>query len=171
MELARPCLNTCHNQRHTEIALDFARILLAVEPGQREVVIPAVILHDVGWSCVPEDLHLKAFGIHPDRRLNRIHETEGVRLAGEILRRTSYPERWRAEILAIIDRHDSLPTAVSSNDAVVKDADKLWRFSPEGFAVDSARFRMNPADWWQQLAAFLDEWMLTVSFLLSISIK
>lgn len=161
-ELARPYLSTRHNERHTEIALDFARTLLAAEPGQWEVVIPAVTLHDVGWSCVPEELQVKAF--RPDggdRAINRVHETAGVRLAAEILRASGYPERWRPEILAIIDHHDSLSTAVSLNDALVKDADKLWRFSAAGFAVDCARFGFDRDSYWQLLASRADGWMLT----------
>jgi len=161
MELAQPYLNTRGNREHTEIALALAKNLLAAEGGQAEVVIPSVILHDVGWSCVPEELQLKAFGPGGDSRLNRIHEVEGVRLAGEILAACNYPRQWRSEILAIIDHHDSNPAASSLNDALVKDADKLWRFTPEGFRTDFTRFRMAPEENWRRLNTLVDEWMLT----------
>lgn len=162
LELARPYLATRGNQLHVEVSLARARVLLAEEGGQPAVVYPAVILHDVGWSCVPEEMQLQAFGPLPhDRALNRVHEVEGVRLAAEILERAGYPCRWRQEILAIVDNHDSVAAAVSLNDALVKDADKLFRFSPQGFALDCTRFRLDPADYWRRLRGWVDEWMLT----------
>ncbi|HUW65951.1 MAG TPA: HD domain-containing protein [Spirochaetia bacterium] len=163
MELALPYLATRGNQRHTEIALDFARTLLAEEGGRPEVVIPAVTLHDVGWSCMPEELQLKAFGPQADRGLNRIHEVEGVRLAREILTRSGYPEAWWPDILAIIDQHDSGRTALSLNDALVKDADKLWRFSEDGFAFAATRLRLDPASNWRALNSRVEKWLLTPS--------
>ena len=161
MELAIPYLATRGNRRHTEVALEFARTLLLGEGGRPEVVIPAVTLHDVGWSCVPEELQMKAIGRDADRGVNRVHEVEGVRLAGEILQASGYPELWRQEILAIIDQHDSGRTAASLNDALVKDADKLWRFSEDGFAFAAARLRFDRARNWQALNSRVETWLLT----------
>ena len=60
--------------------------LMDREGGDEDIVIPAVILHDVGWIKIPENLQLKAFGPNAkDPKLNRTHEIEGVRLAAEIL--------------------------------------------------------------------------------------
>ncbi|MCL6639551.1 MAG: phosphohydrolase, partial [Firmicutes bacterium] len=61
-ELARPFLNTRKNDVHIEISLDYALKLLEAESGDPDVVIPAVILHDLGWWSVPEEMQLKAFG-------------------------------------------------------------------------------------------------------------
>jgi hypothetical protein len=166
MELASPYLTARWgwNLRHVEISLQFARMLMAAEGGRPEVVIPAVILHDVGWSCVPGDLQAEAFGPRArNPRLNRLHEVEGVRLAREILIGSGYPEQWRAEILAIVDNHDSGPAARSLNDALVKDADKLWRFSLDGFTRSTPRFQLEPEANWQRLHDSVDKWMLTVT--------
>ena len=71
------------NKIHTEISTQFAYRLLEIEEaGDEDIVIPAILLHDVGWSQVPEELQLKAFG--PKATLpewNRVHEVEGVRIA------------------------------------------------------------------------------------------
>ncbi|MDA8335066.1 MAG: HAD family hydrolase [Peptococcaceae bacterium] len=163
MELALPYLATRGNRRHTGIALEFARTLLLSEGGRPEVVIPAVTLHDVGWSAVPEELQMKAIGRDADRDVNRVHEVEGVRLAGEILRESGYPESWHEEILAIIERHDSLSTAASLNDALVKDADKLWRFSEDGFAFAAARLGVDSAKNRRFLNSRVDTWLLTAT--------
>ena len=38
-------------------------------------------------------------------------------------------------IVDIIDGHDSRQTSLSPEDAVVKDADKLWRVTPHGIVI------------------------------------
>ena len=49
-------LNVRDNLRHTRYCCHFARALLALHPNARaEVVMPAMVLHDVGWSTVPDD--------------------------------------------------------------------------------------------------------------------
>ena len=61
-QLAEPYLNTRKNNIHTKISTEFAYRLLEKEGGDQDIVIPAIILHDVGWKRVPENLQLKAFG-------------------------------------------------------------------------------------------------------------
>ncbi len=62
---AKPYLDTRQNETHTEIATRFADTLLDKEGGDEDVVIPAIILHDVGWKKIPESQQLKAFGPDP----------------------------------------------------------------------------------------------------------
>lgn len=93
------------------------------------MVLPAVILHDVGWHSVPEHLHLKAFGPGPtDCEINRIHEAEGAKLARQVLEEVGYNPDLLEEIVEIVGGHDSRREALALNDAIVKDSDKLWRF-------------------------------------------
>jgi len=135
-ELAKPFLNTRKNDIHIEISLSYAFTLLKREAGDHDIVIPAVLLHDLGWWQVPEKLHLKAFGPQYDRELRRVHEVEGVKMARKILEKVNYEVSKMEEILLIIDGHDSRLEAISQNDCIVKDADKLFRFSPRGFEID-----------------------------------
>ncbi len=153
-DLARPHLNTRQNDVHTEIALRFALRLLESEPGDPAVVIPAIILHDVGWIKVPEDLQLKAFGPKDfDENLRRVHEVEGTRLALEILEQVGYDPALTNEIGQIIEGHDSRLTALSESDKLVKDADKLFRYDPVGLRIDAERFGVEirtHCDWLRQ---------------------
>jgi hypothetical protein len=145
-ERAQPYIETRDNVIHTTVAYSFAVKLLAAEGGDEAVVLPAVILHDVGWKCVPEDLQLKAFG--PGRRdtdIRRIHEVEGSKIARAILEEIGYAPRLIDEICEIIVGHDSRTEALSLNDAIVKDSDKLWRFSEPALKVDPQRFNIHPA--------------------------
>ena len=61
-ELAKPFLDTRNNEIHMRISRDFAERLVREEGGDPMVIFPAIILHDVGWKMIPEDMHLLAFG-------------------------------------------------------------------------------------------------------------
>ncbi len=161
-ELAAPYLDTRSNELHTRIAYSFALKLLEVEGGDEEIVIPAVLLHDVGWKVVPEELQLKAFGPgRNDLKINRLHEVEGAKIARDLLRQVRYDPALVEQIAEIIVGHDSRQEAVSHNDALVKDSDKLWRFSREAIQVDPRRFRVDPLAHVVWLGRQIDSWFLT----------
>src|SRR5574342_1037882 len=62
-EQAQPYLDTRQNDVHTHLVYGFAERLLGLYPqAEAAVVLPAAILHDVGWKMIPEDQQVKAFG-------------------------------------------------------------------------------------------------------------
>ena len=140
---AKPFLRTRKNLIHTKIALRYALTLLNHEKGDEAVVIPSIILHDVGWKTIPEHLHLTAFGPSPSNpKLARVHEVEGAKIAKTILEGLHYPPEKVKEICKIIRGHDSRKRAISPSDRMIKDADKLFRYSRKGMAIDSDRFNV-----------------------------
>ncbi|MBW2609088.1 MAG: HD domain-containing protein [Deltaproteobacteria bacterium] len=163
-ELAKPYLNTRMNDIHTEICREFAYRLLKLEGGDEYVVIPAIILHDVGWIEVPEKLQIKAFGPNAtEPGLKRKHEIEGSRIAENILRQVHYDRDITLEILKIIDGHDTREVATSLNDKIVKDSDKLFRYSKEGFYIDLERFEESFNEAINRLQNVIDKWFFTDS--------
>jgi HD superfamily phosphodiesterase len=161
-ELAVPFLNTRLNLPHTYIVYQYAQLLLQEEGGSREITIPACILHDVGWSCIPEDQQLKAFGpVIDDPRSRRKHEVEGALIAGQILSRAGYDGSLVQKITQIIDGHDTTTEARSLEDALTKDSDKLFRLSAFGFRIDCERFKLDPQSYWPHLSKKTEEWFLT----------
>ena len=163
-ELSKPFLSTRHNEVHTEISTRLAFELLEKEGGDEDIVVPAIILHDTGWKRVPVELHLKAFGPNATRpELNRLHEVEGVKIAEEILRKVNYDFLMIKEILMIIAGHDSRTEPVSLNDMIVKDADKLWRYSKSGYIVDIERFGESKEEGLERLRSNLSGWFFTVT--------
>lgn len=163
-ELALPFLDTRENLVHTREAFDLAVQLLQAEGGDPRVVLPGIILHDVGWKSVSEDLQLTAFGPgEKDMELNRIHEREGARIACEILEKVNYPPHLVEEITSIVLGHDSIKEAMSINDAIVKDADKLWRYSKNGHSINAKRFSMTFQQNVDRLRNHLDVWFLTAT--------
>ena len=162
LRLTEPYLNTRRNDVHVEISTRFAYQLLAIEGGDENIVIPAVILHDVGWKKIPPELHLKAFGPKATMpEINRLHELEGVKIAGGILAKVDYDIEKITQILEIIDGHDSRKTSISLEDSIVKDADKLWRFTKKGFAIDNERFEESRVEGLNRLNNYLPIWFFT----------
>ena len=163
-QLSKPFLDTRHNDVHTAISTRVAFQLLEREGGDEDIVIPAIILHDTGWKRVPAELHLQAFGPKANRPdLNRLHEVEGVKIAAEILKKLKYDRLKTKKILEIIDGHDSRKTPVSLNDMIVKDADKLWRYSKSGFYIDGERFGLSHEESLKRLRCSISEWLFTVT--------
>jgi len=160
---AAPYLDTRRNDVHVSISYDFAWRLLAFYPeAEEKIVLPAIVLHDVGWKMVPEGRQLNAFGPKAkDKKTQRIHETEGVKIAEEILAGLNYDQEKIPEILSIIDGHDTRLEALSLNDQLVKDADKLWRFTPTGVDIDHARFGIPRDSYLNWLGTVIDEWLFT----------
>ena len=122
------------NDIHTIYAYGLAGALLAQHPdADPDVVLPAILLHDTGWSRVPMRDIMRALA--PGARepeVIRSHEVEGAAIARDILVDLDYPKDDIDEIAEIIDGHDTRSHALSTNDAIVKDADKLWRITPRG---------------------------------------
>ncbi|MFE7216384.1 HD domain-containing protein [Streptomyces sp. NPDC001698] len=133
-QLAVEHLHVRSNDAHTAYSYGLAVALCDLHPeADRDVVLPAIILHDTGWSRVPEKEVLEAIRPGGGRAdLVVRHEKEGAAIAADILARLGHNPARISEIVDIIDGHDSRTTALSLNDSLVKDADKLWRLTPHG---------------------------------------
>ena len=134
--LAEPYLIVRNDLLHTQIAHQYSLRLLSTEGGDRRIVEPAIILHDVGWSKLPPEQIKMAFGVRAGGeeadRLNRIHEVEGAVIAGRLLQGLDYDPILIEQIALMIGRHDSGDPPESLEEKILKDSDKLWRFSGSG---------------------------------------
>lgn len=157
LRLAKPYLQVRNNERHTLNAVEFALALMESYEAERSVVIPAMILHDVGWSKVSQDIISRACRPHPDKKLVRIHEKESVKIATAILRGAGYDPTLSAEILEIIDGHDTREKALSTNDKIVKDSDKLTRCA-KNFWFWTSALPMAPKELAETLEGLTDDW-------------
>jgi hypothetical protein len=156
---ARPYLRARKNDVHVPLSYGYAERLLESHPeADAEVVLLSILLHDVGWAVVDQDaIYRDAFGPGMMESAVRIaHEREGARLAREILAALGRPQAMVEEIAAIIDGHDTRPHALSRNDELVKDADRLWRFCVTGVSVACDWWSMTPAEYAAHLAPQLD---------------
>jgi len=163
-ELAKPYLDTRDNEIHTKMSVEFGYKLLKAEGGDEDVVIPAIMLHDVGWKKVPADMQLKGFGpkvILPE--LTKIHEDEGVKIARDILEKINYESDKTEEILRIVGGHDSRKEPISLNDKLVKDADKLFRYTREYLDIYAEKFELTHDQMHARHEKKLAMWFLTHS--------
>jgi hypothetical protein len=165
--LAEPYLKVRGDLPHARVSHQYALRLLEREGGEPGIVEPAVILHDVGWSqLTPEQIKI-AFGVRAGgeeaERLNRIHELEGAAIAHRILESLKYNPDWVDRITFLIRRHDSGDQADSLEEQLVKDADKLWRFSPLGFWNEIERQGLSAEELHSYLSEQYGSWFFTPS--------
>ena len=159
---AVPLLGVRDNDVHTLYCYRFARALCGLHPAaDAEIVIPAILLHDIGWSTVPPDKILQSFGPRTEYpELRRQHEVEGARLAREILTAVGHSPARTDAIAGIIDGHDTRAHALSLEDRLVKDADKLWRYTPFGLETVRGWFGHSV----DEQLTLLDDWCRTRFF-------
>ncbi len=158
-EQSKPVLRTRKNITHTQIALRFALKLLKEEKGDEKIIIPGILLHDVGWKMIPEALQLSAFGPNvSDPRLRKKHELEGAKIARTILEKLHYSPTRVKEICDIIRGHDSRKKPISWNDRILKDSDKLWRYSRKAMSIDPDRFQINKKTYISYLEERINDW-------------
>lgn len=160
-KLALPFQDFRNDKGHAKITLNFALKLLNMEKGREEIVIPAIILHDIGWSQLSKKERFLIFAKKPTKRAKekvRIkHQKEGVILARNILKKVNYDKNLTNEILKIISQHDTGKRFISKEDGIVKDADKLWRFSKIGFNADLKRFKITPTQNLKRRNSLIDQ--------------
>lgn len=144
------------NDIHLPISLAYAeRLCDAFPEADRLLVRVSIQLHDTGWGRVDESRILSE-GFTGDWRKAAIryeHEKQGCIIAREVLPPLGYDEQFVEQVCAIIDGHDTRPEAYTLEDALVRDADRLWRFDHAGIALASGWFGMDPAIYTDRLEA------------------
>ena len=132
---------------HLQESVQCAEWLCARERGNIDVVMPAIMLHDVGWAAMTENDREIAYGstIESVRLLHR-HEEEGAAMARQILAELKYDSLVIDEVATIIAYHETWQRARSTNEAIVKDANLLARFTPAGFEATCARLHKTEGE-------------------------
>ena len=126
---------------HARIATEYAIELSEAEGADLRIVLPAIILHDIGWYFISEEDRKIALDSKHLRfnEIRRAHEIEGARKAEEILKGVDYDSYLIPKIVGIIQEHDTKKSSDTIEEAVVKLADRIWIFSKVGFEADLTR--------------------------------
>lgn len=145
---AKPYLDIRNNDEHTLFSYYWAKKLVELYPdSDADVVLPAILFHDTGWKRIPKEKLFEAFG--PNNKypeLTRQHELESVEIAQNELNKQNFKTSQIEKICALIDGHDTTKNERSPNDAVLKDADKLWRYTPHGNRIIGEWFGIEQAE-------------------------
>lgn len=155
LKAAETYMRVRKNDVHIPISYHYAMRLADAWPdADRDLVAAAIILHDIGWYSIDEDDIFKK-GFQSENYLQSdvryLHESEGVRLSGPILAGLGYSDDFIAGVATIIDGHDTRTFSRSLNDEIVRDADKLWRFTVTGVSVASDWFKLTPGQYCNRL--------------------
>lgn len=143
------------NDIHLPISFAYAERLCAVHPDADALVVRiAILLHDTGWARVEDETRILTEGFAEGWRTSDVryeHERHGCEIAREVLPALGYPDALVTSVTDIIDGHDTRPESRSIEDSLVRDADRLWRFTPTGIAIASTWFGLSPAEYCSRL--------------------
>ncbi|MEW6620301.1 MAG: ATP-binding protein [bacterium] len=156
---------------HLEKALEMTKRLMAIEGGDERIIIPAILLHDTGWSTfsfeeegmirLPPSLseNLNGRGIaFSNAILLHKHEIESSLIAQNILSELKFPTDEKEKIVEIITGHDSRKQPISKEDEVVKDGDRLSRYTPELFSALCQKFNLGEEEFFKYLNFNIEKW-------------
>lgn len=155
---------TRSNDIHLPISVAFAERLCDAYPEADALLVRVTtLLHDTGWARVDETKIISE-GFGGDWRKADIrfeHERHGCDIAREVLPKLGYGDDFIAQVTAIIDGHDTRQISHSLEDSLVRDADRLWRFTATGIALASGWFGLSPAEYARRLRAEIIPELLT----------
>lgn len=155
---------TRSNDIHLPISVAFAERLCDAYPEADALLVRVTtLLHDTGWARVDETKIISE-GFAGDWRKADIrfeHERHGCDIAREVLPGLGYDDAFIARVTAIIDGHDTRQVSHSLEDSLVRDADRLWRFTATGIALASGWFGMSPAEYARRLRVEIVPELLT----------
>lgn len=152
------------NDIHLPISFAFAERLCDAYPEADALVVRvAILLHDTGWARVDES-RIISEGFAGDWRRADVryeHERHGCDIAREVLPCLGYDDAFITRVTDIIDGHDTRQESHSLEDSLVRDADRLWRFTPTGIALASGWFQLTPSEYCKRLRAEILPELLT----------
>lgn len=162
-KLTAPYHDARDDDGHAEVVEGFSIKLIPCYPGVNSLVIRLTALsHDDGWSQLTKKERFSIFD--PNRTKEQEsevrvkHEKRGVELARRNLEILGCDPLIIDQVDAIIDGHDTRKHTISQEDAIVKDADKLWRYSKIGFWADIKRMEgVSAQQLWDKLEKNIDK--------------
>jgi len=127
---------------HTEGVVKAMDLILKKEKGNPDVLIPAAILHDVGWAKVP-----KKYQCTPDENKKLLAMKLHIKYAPEIIRNIltslNYKVSWINEIIDVVVSHKFCKPRKLSKKLLI-DADQLSDAFKEQFNSDIKAYNSTP---------------------------
>lgn len=125
-------MDVAHIEWMVEVALRIAQD----EGLDESLLLPLVILHDVGYSKVKDVVEADYYQLD----VRRFHMDEGAKIARQILKEVDYPEHKIDKVVYYISVHDNWAYGevdLYMDDPVLgtfKDLDYIWLYTKEGCA-------------------------------------
>lgn len=144
-KLAKPYLKKSKKKDfvlHTKGVIKAVKLLLEKEGGDKETVIPAAILHDVGWAKVPMKLQ-KSNGKKEAIRALKFHIQYAPFIINGILAKLRYGKNQIKKIIEIVTAH-KFKSPRELNKRLLIDADTLSDIFKEQFFSDAKKYKNTP---------------------------
>jgi HD superfamily phosphodiesterase len=138
---------------HIEWFIEIASMVCVEEGLDDSILLPFSILHDVGYSRIPDIHDANYFGLD----VRRAHMDEGGRIAIEILEQVKYPPEKIQKIAEYISVHDNWAFGeldLYLSDPVLstfKDLDYLWTYTEKGSIAIQEKLGLSNAEMLERL--------------------
>lgn len=142
--MAKPYLKTRLKKDlvlHTKNVLWAVEYLLKHEKGNENMLIPAAILHDVGWFKVPEKLQ-QSKDKKDSKKALVLHIQYSKKIIYEILTKLNYDKKDIKKIFEIVESH-KFKNPRNINKRLLIDADNLSDVFKEQFYSDSKYYNCS----------------------------
>ncbi len=160
--------DTGHAENVTYFALKLLNYIPEDRKLVREIVVPSAILHDIGWSQLTETERKLFYECSNDGKWKQVweryepilrlrHQEQGVCLSGRLLNELNYPLELTSQILEIISQHDTRKDFLNENDGIMRDADKLWRYTLPHLKLGLRERNLNPDEFAQFLVSNINK--------------
>jgi len=117
-----------------------------------DILIPVVLLHDVGYSKVPKGSNPYNLGIR------KLHSEEGAKIAENILKKVGYPADKINEVKRLVLKHDNWAFGDSFADEPILSYfhcfDFMWMASEKGFDIVRKFLDKEPKEFYEQIKEF-----------------
>lgn len=133
--------------RHTKFVVMGMQEILKKENGNKEDLILAAMLHDVGWANVSKDLQMTEDQSKKEEALRR-HLIEAEPLILKILIDLDYPSSQIQHIVEIVKSHKFCEPKEKDKQLLI-DADNLSDAYKEAFYADCRAYGKDIRDFWK----------------------
>ena len=123
-----------YDYSHTKAIIPIAETIIKKDGLDEEIILPAIIFHDIGWSLVSNELRLEYYS----HKARMAHMRMGAKLTKKLLGQFNYPKNKVNSICHLVRVHDYPSSGVNKslktkNELAVACIDFLWRLTKSGF--------------------------------------
>ena len=129
---------------HTKGVIQAMELLLLQEKGNKDILIPAAILHDIGWYSVPVYLQ-KSKEAKKQKKALELHIKNAPPIIKKILKKAGYEEIKIKKIINIVTAH-KFKNPKKLDKQLLIDADTLSDIFKEQFYEDYKNYKTSPED-------------------------
>jgi len=127
---------------HTKNVVKSMELIIAGEGGDKDILIPSAILHDVGFSKIPNDLQTSK-ELSKKREAQHLHLELAGEIIQEVLEKVGYKQKDIDRIIGIVEVHKFHDPAEKEKRLLI-DADNLSDVWKEQFYSDVKAYGTTP---------------------------